>query len=150
MNKTSEILKQTRLEKNYTFEDIEKQTRIRKKYLMAIETEQWQQFSSLTYILGTIKTYSNFLGLGEDKMLAFFRREYEAADNADFKTLLPNKFFTPKTKKVIRLVLLTFFLVFVFYFSIQIIHYFLPPKVVILQPKREIFYTDKVHLIGQT
>src|SRR3990167_7155959 len=117
MNKASEMLKNTRIEKNLTLEDVEKGTRIRKKYLNAIETEQWDSFPSLTYILGTIKNYGNFLGLPEEKLMAFFRREYESGEDNKFSTRLPSAYFSSKTKKVIRLILGTILVLFLVYFS---------------------------------
>ena len=144
------MLKNRRIEKNLTFEQIEKGTKIRKKYLYAIENEQWDKFPSLTYILGTIKNYGSFLSLPEDKLMAFFRREYESAKEDKFSTRLPSAYFSPKTKKVIGLVLGAILILFLVYFSYQIYLYFLPPKVTILQPNKTIFYTEKVKLVGST
>ncbi|MCL5970570.1 MAG: helix-turn-helix domain-containing protein [Patescibacteria group bacterium] len=77
MRKVGEILQKKRLEKNFTLEDIEKKTKIRKKFLQAIETGDYSQFSSTTYLRGFIKNYSDFLNLPTDEILAVFRREFD-------------------------------------------------------------------------
>lgn len=77
MRKVGEILQRKRLEKNFTLEDIEKKTKIRKKFLQAIETGDYSQFSSPTYLRGFIKNYSDFLNLPTDEILAVFRREFD-------------------------------------------------------------------------
>ncbi|MFW5998644.1 MAG: helix-turn-helix domain-containing protein [bacterium] len=68
-----EKLKQTRIEKELTLEDIEKMTKIRKKYLKAIEEENFGVIPGKIYIKSFIRTYGNSLGLNGMKLA----QEYE-------------------------------------------------------------------------
>lgn len=150
MLKTGEILKKTREEKNLTIEEIEKQTSIRKKHLLAVEESHFDTFSSITYVLGVVRSYAKYLGLDEAKMTAYFKREYEGIDETDFKKKLSLDSFTPTTKKTLSVALIFIFLIFGGYFIYQLNLYFSPPEVKIIEPQRTEFRTDKVNLIGET
>lgn len=76
MRKVGDILKKRRIERNFTFEDIERRTKIRKKFIQAIESGDYSLFSSSTYLRGFIKNYSDFLNLPTTEILAIFRREF--------------------------------------------------------------------------
>ena len=52
MRTIGEILKKARIEKKYTLEEIEDQIRIRRKFLQALEDNNWLKLPSLTYIKG--------------------------------------------------------------------------------------------------
>lgn len=151
MLSVGEILKRERLNKNLTLEDVERTTRIRKKNLEAIEESNWKIFSSKTYISGVIGTYARFLSLENDKLQAFFRREYGETEDLGFKRGVSRGHLTPQTKRIFRLALLVIGLAFVVYFGFQLNIYFTPPKVVILEPTKTSFRReDKIQIVGQT
>jgi len=64
-----DTLKQTRLEKNITLEEVEKNTRIRKLYLEAIENENWHVIPGTVYLRGFLRSYVKYLGLDEKEFL---------------------------------------------------------------------------------
>ena len=74
---TGEILKKARIEKGLEFDEIEKVLKIRKKFLIALEDNDWDKLPSLPYIKGFIKNYSSLLGLKPEEMVAIFRRQYQ-------------------------------------------------------------------------
>lgn len=144
-------LKNARESKNITFQDIEKATRIRAKNLQALEQEQWDQFPSKTYVQGLLKKYAKFLELDEEKLLAYFRREYDLRESLKFKKRTSREQFTPQTIKVFRLSMLMIIIIFLSYFGFQIFQYNQPPEVIIIQPNfYEFEREDKVLLKGQT
>lgn len=148
---TGEIIQRERKNKNLTVEDIEKKTRIRKKYLTAIENNDWTSFPSKMYIIGTLKTYARFLDLDEQKIIAFFRREYEKKEEIRFKERVPKHYLTPQTKRLFKLISFIISTFFVLYFSYQLILYFAPPYVTIIKPTTTVFrHIDKVELVGKT
>ncbi len=148
---TGEILQRERKNQNVTLEQIEKETRIRKKNLVAIENNDWDEFPSKTYILGVIKSYGKYLHLDVEKLAAFFRREYERKEDLDFKTRVSKKHFTPQRKKIFAALLTTILLLFGAYFGYQIKLFFSPPYVTILQPQKTQFRReDKIDLVGKT
>lgn len=77
MKKVSELLKETRLSKGFTLDNVEQETRIKKKFLQAMEEGKFHTLPSETYALGFVKNYAEFLGLNTDRVSALYRREYE-------------------------------------------------------------------------
>ena len=65
MEKIGEKLRKRRLEKMITLEEIEKNTRIRRRYLEAIENDEWQIFPGFVYLKGFVKTYCRYIGMNE-------------------------------------------------------------------------------------
>lgn len=78
MRTVGQILKEARENKLYTLEDVEKHTKIRQEMLEALENDDFDKLPPLTFIQGFIKNYGKFLGLDAAKLLAVFRRDYEA------------------------------------------------------------------------
>lgn len=147
---TGEILKEKRQKKGLSYDQIEKETKIRKKHLKAIEENDWTLFPSKTYIIGIIKSYGRFLNLEEEKLIAFFRRQYEKKEAVSFKRRVGKDFLIPQTKKIFKVTVALVSALFLFYFAYQLKLYFSPPKVEVLQPKRAVFEKDKIKLVGKT
>lgn len=76
MRTVGQLLKDARLVKGFTLEQVEKATKIRYKFLTAIEADDFQKLPAFPYIQGFIKNYSDFVGLRSPTMLALFRRQY--------------------------------------------------------------------------
>lgn len=56
-------LRKAREELGVTFDDVEDETKIRKRYLVALEREDYRSLPSPMYARGFLKTYANYLGL---------------------------------------------------------------------------------------
>lgn len=78
MRTVGQILRETRENKLYSLEDVEKHIKIRKEMLEALEKDDYDKLPPLTFIQGFIKNYGAFLGLDSSKLLAVFRRDFEA------------------------------------------------------------------------
>ena len=63
MDNIGEILKNTRLDKGLSLEQVEEATSIRKIYLAAIETGDYAKIPGDVFTKGIIRTYGNYLGL---------------------------------------------------------------------------------------
>ncbi len=145
-----ELLKKERLRKNLSLDQVEKDTRIRKQNLEAIENEKWEIFSSRTYIQGIIRGYGAYLGLDEEKLLAYFRREYERHEQLKFKEKATSGQFTPFTKRILRLTITFLVVVFTLYFGYQLSLFLSPPKLEILEPTKTQFKReDKITIKGK-
>lgn len=70
-----QMLKEKRIAKGWNLERIEQATRIRRKYLEAIERDEYKILPSTSYAKGFIKNYGDLLGLNSTELLAFFRRQ---------------------------------------------------------------------------
>jgi cytoskeletal protein RodZ len=68
-----DVLKNARDEKGYTIEDAARETNIAKKYLTALEAEDFEQFPAEAYVLGFLKNYADFLGLDVGMLLDRYR-----------------------------------------------------------------------------
>lgn len=83
MKRISELLKEKRIEKKLSLDDVEKAIKIKKIYLEAIEDGKFHVLPSESYAKGFVKNYALFLGVPEYKVIPMFRREYEA-EKIDF------------------------------------------------------------------
>ncbi len=70
MSRIGESLRRARLEKGLSLEVIEKDTKIRRRYLEALENEDWDVIPGRVYLRGFLKTYSRYLGLDDGSLLA--------------------------------------------------------------------------------
>jgi len=102
MNKTAieigGILRSARETRNITIETIATTLKIRGRYLMALEEGSITEFPSLTYLMGYLKTYADYLGLNSIAIIAQFKAEKEHAPHYP-ELLLPEPYrkdFHPK------------------------------------------------------
>lgn len=65
-------LQRARLDKGLTLEDAERVTRIPKKYLEALESEDYGRLPAPVYARGFLRSYSGYLGLEPDKLMPMF------------------------------------------------------------------------------
>ncbi len=67
-----ETLRTARIEKNITFEDAERVTRIPRRYLEALELENFGILPAPVYARGFLRSYASYLGLEPKDLLPFF------------------------------------------------------------------------------
>lgn len=146
------ILSRERKRLGLTLKEVEKQTRIREKFLQALEENDWSIFSSKIYVVGLIKNYSDFLNLDKERMIAYFRRDYERREETGkFKRRVESKYFTSETRKVIMGGIFLLVLVFAVYFGYQVYLYLLPPSIIVNSPTNTVFRSvDRVLIKGKT
>lgn len=150
MTSLGELLRQTRLHKNITLDEAEKLTKIRKKFLVAIEENNWY-FSSRIYVEGIVKNYAKFLGINPQKALAFFRRDYDKKEVVNFRNRVNSTFFKADREKILKIFLFTFIFLLLIYFGWQLKNYFSPPTIKIISPRETTFVNkQKVKIVGQT
>ena len=65
-----------------TIEDAERDTRISRRYLQALESEQFEVIPAPVYARGFLRSYSQYLGLDPAEMLALFPRDDQASGQA--------------------------------------------------------------------
>jgi hypothetical protein len=132
MLRTSSLLKNTRLDKEYDLADISKKLKIPVKYLIAIESEEVKCFPQEPYCSLIIKDYADYLGLNGQEMLSFFRRDFEQKKRSkSFKK--DDISFTPQFTFTILVGILI--LVFTFYLFSEYLKFNRPPKLKINWPE---------------
>lgn len=157
MKTVGQLLRETREAKNLSIEEVAKATKIQKKYLLAVEADDFKQIPSQAYASGFVKNYSEFLSLNSRHIMAFFRRQTREVSKT---SLLPQKEQTPLRKSLytltpsrfIMLLVTVLLLLFVGYFSLQYIQLQQPPMLTIQNPKESeiIVESQRVDILGQT
>lgn len=78
MKKVGQILQERRLELKLTLHEVEKETKIRRKYLSAIEGNQFSGIADEVSVSGFVRNYTQALGLPVEQTMAIFRRDFES------------------------------------------------------------------------
>src|SRR2546423_4099674 len=65
-----QALRKARVERGKSIEEASRETRIRAEYLHALERERFDVLPGDVYVRGFLRSYSNYLGLDPDKVLA--------------------------------------------------------------------------------
>ncbi len=150
MLSVGEILRNEREKLGYTLRQVEKEIKVREQFLRAVEENDWDAFSSKIYISGVIKNYAKFLDLDNERMMAFFRRDYEKREDMGFRKKVSSSYLRPETKIIMYVGSLIIFLLFFGYFMYQLKVYLSPPKVVITSPNQNLFRSIEAVRISGT
>ena len=77
MNEIGKILKQAREERQLSLAEIEGKIKIRKKYLEALEAENFTVFPGNVYMFGFLRNYASFLNLDSDELVKALKSDLE-------------------------------------------------------------------------
>ena len=83
MIRAGEKLREERLKKHLTLEEVSRATKIKESFLLAIEKGEYKKLPPATYAQGFVRNYAGFLGMPEQEILAIFRREYDEEEHED-------------------------------------------------------------------
>jgi len=72
MGELGNTLSRARRARGISIEDAERDTHVSRRYLQALETEDFQAFPAPVYARGFLRTYSRYLGLNPDELLRVF------------------------------------------------------------------------------
>ncbi|MEO8540733.1 MAG: helix-turn-helix domain-containing protein [bacterium] len=75
MGELGSLLTRAREARGLTLEDAERDTRISRRYLQALEGEQFEVIPAPVYARGFLRSYSQYLGLDPSEALSMFPRE---------------------------------------------------------------------------
>jgi cytoskeleton protein RodZ len=70
-------LREERERQGLSIEDLEERTKIRRRYLRALENEDWDILPGPTYVRGFMRTYAEALGLDAEELVDDYREEFE-------------------------------------------------------------------------
>ncbi len=108
MELLGEFLKETRIKKNISLDQIAEDTNITKRYLEALENEEFSIFPGETYLKGFLRTYCNYLKLDANDII----KRYEKIKMAETPT--PIEQLIPKPKLNFKpLITISFLLLFI-------------------------------------
>lgn len=156
MHSVGEILKQARLKKKLTLDDVEKATKIRKKFLAALEANAFDRLPGTAYIIGFLKNYSRYLSLDHTVMLALFRREFDDRRGTQILPTgithpvdQPQFVMTPKLLAILTAVIV--FMVFLGYLLVGYRFAVSAPTIIIESPQNNLVVSDdRVMIRGRT
>ena len=77
MTELGKTLSQARVQRGLTLEDCERDTRISKRYLDALEREDWKVFPAPVYSRAFLRTYAQYLGLNPADLMRMFQAQAE-------------------------------------------------------------------------
>jgi len=84
MPELGKTLSQARIARGLTLEDCERDTRISKRYLDALEREEWKVFPAPVYSRAFLRSYAQYLGLNPAELMRLFHAQEE---EPEFKPL---------------------------------------------------------------
>ncbi len=151
MKTAGDLLREKRLARELTLEQVEEKTRIKREYLEAIETSSFANLPSSTFAKGFIKNYSIFLRLNPETTLAMFRRDFTENKEGE---IIPRGLVTPVTGKkprfftvnlILTAVAITTFLGFLIF---QLSMWWGLPKLRLIQPQDGDTYGEKITVKG--
>lgn len=90
MDKANHIgaeLRDARLARGLTYDDISEVTKIRPEFLGAIETLSTDNLPSIGYVLGYVRSYAKFLGMDSGSAVARYKVDSEVPDNLGVRKL---------------------------------------------------------------
>ncbi|MGM0601720.1 MAG: RodZ domain-containing protein [Bacillota bacterium] len=126
------LLKEARMEKGLTLDDIQEQTKIRKKYLKAIENNDFDIIPGNVYVKVFIKGYARQVGIDYSSLIEEYDILKENTENKSAlnKKLLPEGEFkyqpihNKKRPKFLKIIIITFIFIFVAASAFFIYQYF--------------------------
>lgn len=98
MTELGNRLKEARLAKGLSLDDLQSMTKIQKRYLIGIEEGNYASMPGNFYVRAFIKQYSEALGLNPDEIFETYKNEIPASYNDD----LPQQLSRVKTHKTLN------------------------------------------------
>ncbi len=155
MKTVGEILKSARKKNKLSIDEVSQATKINKRYISAIEANQFSQLPPSAFTKGFLKNYAKLVDINPEQVLAIFRRDYDFDDRG---RIIPrgltqppptNKsLFQPRTLQIASISLIAV-LVFGF-FIFQIIQFNSPPPLHVLSPVENQEVQNPVIISGNT
>jgi cytoskeletal protein RodZ len=152
MKTAGDLLKEKRLLKELTLEDVSAKTKIKLEYLKSIENSDFAQLPSSTFAKGFLRNYASFLRLNPDTIVAMFRRDFTENAKGEIipRGLVAPVGVKPKFFTASHLLMILASLAFLGFLAFQLVSWFSLPKLQLLQPQNGDTYGEKVTFKGVT
>lgn len=96
MDALGKKLKETRLARNLELDQISRETNITRRYLEALEAEDFSIFPGEPYLLGFLRNYAEYLGLDSSEMLSLYKNLKIQESPVPLQDLMPGRSFTDR------------------------------------------------------
>src|SRR5215470_8227011 len=87
MAELGSTLSRARRARGITIEDAERDTHVSKRYLQALENEDFSSFPAPVYARGFLRTYSRYLGLNPEELIRVFPNQELTVDITPLPTI---------------------------------------------------------------
>ncbi|MDZ7792716.1 MAG: helix-turn-helix domain-containing protein [Spirochaetia bacterium] len=91
MESIGEKLKTAREEKGYSTDQVARDTNIARRFILAMEQEDFSAFPGDTYLLGFLRNYSDYLGLDSERLVNLYRNMQIQEQPVPMEELLQGK-----------------------------------------------------------
>lgn len=152
MKTAGELLKEKRLLKELSLEQVAQKIKVKPEYLLALEESDYNSLPSATATKGFLRNYAEVLHLNPETAVAMFRRDFEAAEKED---LVPRGLVTPIVKKSrlfsanLIIIFLSLF-AFLSFLGYQLYSWLSLPSLELIQPESGEVYGSKITVRGNT
>jgi cytoskeletal protein RodZ len=152
MKTAGDLLKEKRLLKELSLEDVAGKTKIKVEYLAAIENSDFSALPSSTFAKGFLRSYASVLYLNPDTVVAMFRRDFTENEKGE---IIPRGLVTPVNTKPkyfsVNLILTSIaILAFLGFLLVQLFSWWSLPSLKVLSPQDGDTYGEKVTFKGVT
>lgn len=155
MKTVGDLFKTARQKRQLSLDQIASYTKISKKYLIAIEDNDFRQLPSAAFSKGFLHTYASIVGLDPKTVLAIFRRDFDQ-DNKG--RIIPRSLvnpikpapagLTPNRLSIVLTVLGA--LLIAGFFLIQIVNFSSKPPLTVIEPADNAILISPIIVRGQT
>ncbi len=147
-----ELLKAEREKFQVSLEELAKRSKIRKKYLEALEKNDFIDLPGATFVKGYIKTYARIFAFDHRPLLAILRRDYKESSKGK---LVPQEFILPKSKQGLHpgvsaslLTIGALFITLLVYVIVQWYNLQKPPFLELVQPQEDSTVAARTLVVG--
>ncbi len=147
------ILKEEREFHRLSAADLAKLTRIKTEYILALESNNFEQLPAAPFVRGYIKTYGRTFGFDYQPLLAMLRRDFKESAKGQ---LVPREFIKPVLKRrvvwapttITVMGLIVVFLTIASYVGFQWYNLQKPPLLKVAQPETNAVVAAQVEVKG--
>jgi cytoskeletal protein RodZ len=105
MESIGEKLKTAREEKGYSADQVARDTNIARRFILAMEQEDFSAFPGDTYLLGFLRNYGDYLGLDSERLVNLYRNMQIQEQPVPMEELIQGKRRSPSIGMAIGIVL---------------------------------------------
>ena len=157
MKTIGDLLKETRVAKGISRNELSEVTHIKVSFIFALENGEWNNLPEFSTTIGFVKSISHFLDMDENQAVSTFRRDYppKLANSLGHTPQPPRKEIRKKVSWGPRLTffvgILVIVLVVLGYLGIQYRKFNMPPTLIIYEPTEgQTVSTSSLEVKGKT
>src|SRR6056297_551722 len=105
MESIGKKLKTAREEKGYSTDQVARDTNIARRFILAMEQEDFSAFPGDTYLLGFLRNYGDYLGLDSERLVNLYRNMQIQEQPVPMEELIQGKKRRPSLRVMIGIAL---------------------------------------------